>query len=104
MPKAAKATKTKVRGEGKKKKDPNAPKRGLSAYMFYANDNRDRVRAENAGITFGQVGKILGEEWKSLTDAQKAKYQKQAEDDKQRYEREKAKYNAGDEDEEEGSD
>jgi hypothetical protein len=34
--------------------DPNAPKRGLSAYMFFANDNRDKVREENPGISFGQ--------------------------------------------------
>lgn len=33
--------------------DPNAPKRGLSAYMFFANDNRDSVREENPGIKFG---------------------------------------------------
>jgi len=104
MPKAAAKAKGKVRGEGKKKKDPNAPKRGLSAYMFYANDNRDRVRAENPNISFGQVGKHLGEEWKSLTDADKVKYQKKAEDDKARYEREKAKYNAGEDEDEEGSD
>lgn len=68
--------KTKGKGEGKKKKgkliatrlarrrltptltltrslDPNAPKRGLSAYMFFANDQRDNVREENPGIAFG---------------------------------------------------
>jgi hypothetical protein len=33
--------------------DPNAPKRGLSAYMFFANDQRDNVREENPGISFG---------------------------------------------------
>lgn len=33
--------------------DPNAPKRGLSAYMFFANENRDIVREENPGIGFG---------------------------------------------------
>ena len=33
--------------------DPNAPKRGLSAYMFFANEQRDNVREENPGITFG---------------------------------------------------
>jgi hypothetical protein len=33
--------------------DPNAPKRGLSAYMFFANDNREKVRDENPGIKFG---------------------------------------------------
>lgn len=33
--------------------DPNAPKRGLSAYMFFANEQRDNVREENPGISFG---------------------------------------------------
>jgi len=33
--------------------DPNQPKRGLSAYMFFANDQRDKVREENPGIKFG---------------------------------------------------
>ena len=34
--------------------DPNAPKRGLSAYMFFANAKRDDVRKENPGISFGE--------------------------------------------------
>ena len=34
--------------------DPNAPKRGLSAYMCFANDQRDKVRADNPGIKFGK--------------------------------------------------
>ena len=29
------------------------PKRGLSAYMFFANEQRDKVRDENPGIKFG---------------------------------------------------
>lgn len=45
---------TKGRDGGKKKKDPNAPKRGLSAYMFFANEKRDGVREENPGIQFGK--------------------------------------------------
>lgn len=34
--------------------DPNAPKRGLSAYMFFANEQRENVREENPGIKFGK--------------------------------------------------
>lgn len=34
--------------------DPNAPKRGLSAYMFFAQEQRDNVREENPGISFGK--------------------------------------------------
>ena len=30
------------------------PKRGLSAYMFFANEQRDKVRDDNPGIKFGE--------------------------------------------------
>ncbi|KAL8874233.1 MAG: hypothetical protein Q9198_006915, partial [Flavoplaca austrocitrina] len=82
---------------------PNAPKRGLSAYMFFANDNRENVREENAGISFGQVGKVLGERWKALNQKQREPYEAKAKADKERYEKEKAAYNdqPADEDEDE---
>jgi hypothetical protein len=73
--------------------DPNAPKRGLSAYMFFANEQRENVREENPGVTFGQVGKILGERWKALSDKQRAPYEAKAAADKKRYEDEKQAYN-----------
>ncbi|KAI5788403.1 Non-histone chromosomal protein 6 [Geopyxis carbonaria] len=79
----------------KKKKDPNAPKRGLSAYMFFANEQRDNVRNENPGIAFGQVGKVLGERWKALSDKQRQPYEAKAAADKKRYEDEKAAYQVG---------
>ncbi|MCJ1236568.1 Non-histone chromosomal protein 6 [Varicellaria rhodocarpa] len=94
-------TKTKAVTEGKKKKDPNAPKRGLSAYMFFANEQRDNVREDNPGISFGQVGKVLGERWKALNTKQREPYEAKAKADKERYENEKASYNAGGDDEEE---
>ncbi|KAJ3950960.1 Non-histone chromosomal protein 6 [Colletotrichum tropicale] len=72
---------------------PNAPKRGLSAYMFFANEQRENVREENPGISFGQVGKILGERWKALNDKQRAPYEAKAAADKKRYEDEKQAYN-----------
>ncbi|KKY26747.1 putative nucleosome binding protein [Phaeomoniella chlamydospora] len=97
MPKAEKGRKTK-RVE-KKKKDPNAPKRGLSAYMFFANEQRENVRDENPGVTFGQVGKILGDRWKALSEKQREPYERKAAEDKKRYEAEKAKYQAGEDDE-----
>ncbi|KAK3899080.1 Non-histone chromosomal protein 6 [Staphylotrichum tortipilum] len=81
------------------KKDPNAPKRGLSAYMFFANEQRDNVRDENPGVSFGQVGKLLGLRWKALSEKQRAPYEAKAAADKKRYEDEKQAYNAqGDED------
>ncbi|KAH8732364.1 non-histone chromosomal protein 6 [Phaeosphaeriaceae sp. PMI808] len=86
---------------GKKKKDPNAPKRGLSAYMFFANEQREKVREDNPGIKFGEVGKLLGEKWKALSEKQRTPYEAKAATDKKRYEVEKAAYQAGEEEEEE---
>ncbi|EGO52857.1 hypothetical protein GE21DRAFT_1005 [Neurospora crassa] len=103
MPKAAAKSKTTGKVEKRRaKKDPNAPKRGLSAYMFFANEQRENVREENPGVSFGQVGKILGERWKALSDKQRAPYEAKAAADKKRYEDEKQAYNA-EADEEESS-
>lgn len=96
----AKATKADT---GKKKKDPNAPKRGLSAYMFFANEQREKVREENPGIKFGEVGKMLGERWKALSEKQRAPYEAKAAADKKRYEDEKVRYAEGADDDEEAS-
>lgn len=41
----------------------------------------------------GQVGKLLGERWKALSDVQRRPYEEKAEADKKRYEEEKANYN-----------
>jgi len=82
-----------------KKDDPKkkrGPKRGLSAYMFFANEQRENVRAENPNITFGQVGKVLGERWKALNDKQRGPYEAKAATDKKRYEDEKAAFQAED--------
>ncbi|GMM57459.1 high-mobility group nucleosome-binding protein [Maudiozyma humilis] len=78
----------------RKKKDPNAPKRALSAYMFFANENRDIVRSENPDVTFGQIGRLLGERWKALTAEDKEPYEAKAAADKKRYESEKELYMA----------
>ncbi|KAK0733334.1 high mobility group box domain-containing protein [Lasiosphaeria miniovina] len=99
MPKAAGRKGGKVE-KRRTKKDPNAPKRGLSAYMFFANEQRDNVREENPGVSFGQVGKILGERWKALSDKQRTPYEAKAAADKKRYEDEKQAYNNDPEEEE----
>lgn len=58
-------------GGGKAKKDPKAPKRALSAYMFFSQDWRERVKAENPDAGFGEIGKLLGARWKELSDEEK---------------------------------
>jgi hypothetical protein len=52
---AAAAGDGKAAKKPRKKKDPNAPKKAMSAFMYFSNDSRERVKAANPGIAFGQV-------------------------------------------------
>ena len=44
-----------TRKRTKNGKDPNKPKRNMSAFFLYSNANRNRVKEENPGIKFGRV-------------------------------------------------
>ena len=55
---------------------------------------RPQVVNENPGIAFGAVGKLLGEEWRAMTDAGKKQYQDMADADKEVYNTAKAEYDA----------
>ncbi|KAI9097363.1 high mobility group box domain-containing protein [Phlyctochytrium arcticum] len=95
MPKEATAKQTKkAAGKTRAKKDPNAPKKPMSAFFFYSKENRERIKQENPDITFGLIGRQLGEEWRGLDATQKSTYEKKAEADKSRYERDLAAYKA----------
>jgi len=78
------------------KKDPLAPKRGLSAYMFFSQEHRKQVQEDNPQAGFGMMGKILGEKWKNMSEAERMPYDKKAQADKERYERQKVSYKSGD--------
>jgi len=79
-------------------KDPNAPKLAKSAYLFFCDDNRDKVKKQlgkDAKAT--DVTKELGAQWNKLKVDKKQRkklteYQKKADTDKSRYEEEKEKY------------
>ncbi|CEO95459.1 HMG box domain-containing protein [Plasmodiophora brassicae] len=80
-------TKKAAKGAGKKEKP--AVKRGLSAYMFFVQANRVKIKEDNPDATFGELGKILGQKWKELDEKEKAPYEKLAAADKARYEKDK---------------
>lgn len=81
--------------KSKKEKDPNKPKRALSAYMFFSQDWRERIKAENPEAGFGEVGKLLGAKWKELDEEEKKPYVELANKDKTRAEGEKNAYDKG---------
>ncbi|THH08839.1 hypothetical protein EW145_g2444 [Phellinidium pouzarii] len=90
--KTRKAPTERAAPRAKSKKDPNAPKRALSAYMFFSQDWRERIKVENPDAGFGEVGKLLGAKWKELDEAEKKPYKDLAAHDRTRAEQEKAEY------------
>lgn len=76
--------------DGRKKKrakDPNAPKRPLSAFFWFCNDERPKAKAGMKDATVGEVAKELGRRWNECTEDQKSKYEALAAKDKARYEK-----------------
>lgn len=87
---------SKPKAEGRKAKevkDPNKPKRSMSAFFIWMQANRERIKKEKPGLSVSEIAKAAGVEWNSLPD--KSEWEKKAVDAKKRYERELAAYTAG---------
>ncbi|XP_073224112.1 FACT complex subunit SSRP1 isoform X2 [Cicer arietinum] len=81
-----------VKKKQKKKKDPNAPKRALSGFMFFSQMERENLKKTNPGISFTDVGRVLGEKWKKMSAEEKEPYEAKAQADKKRYKDELSGY------------
>ncbi|KAL1506021.1 hypothetical protein ABEB36_005458 [Hypothenemus hampei] len=83
----------KQRGKKRKQiKDPNAPKRSLSAFFWFSNDERGKVKALNPEYGVGDIAKELGRRWAEADPETRAKYDVLADKDKARYEKEMTAY------------
>ena len=52
-------------------KDVNAPRMPLTGYVRFLNERREKVRAENPGMAFSELTKLLGSEWSRLPQHEK---------------------------------
>ncbi|KAG5876266.1 hypothetical protein JTB14_013003 [Gonioctena quinquepunctata] len=83
----------KQRGKKRKQtKDPNAPKRSLSAFFLFSNDERGKVKAQNPEYGVGDIAKELGRRWADAAPEDKGRYEALADNDKARYEKEMTAY------------
>lgn len=75
------------------RKDPRAPKRSKSAYIFFAIDRREMVKGElGPGARVGDIAKKTSQFWKALDDEERKKWEEVAKSDRERYQEEKAAY------------
>lgn len=58
----------------KRRRDPDAPKRPMSAYLAFANALRAEVKAQNPECSNGEISKILSKKWKEASDDQKKRH------------------------------
>jgi hypothetical protein len=74
-----------------KKKEKNGIKKNKSAYMFFSDEERQNIKKEGSTLNNKQIVTELGSRWtvfKQKNPAGVEKYNKMAEDDKARYEKE----------------
>ena len=57
---------------GKKAKDPDAPKRAASSYIFFQNDLRQELRKQHPDITSTEIMTRVSKQWAEMTPDQKA--------------------------------
>lgn len=57
-----------MKSKRRAKKDPNAPKKALSAYMFWLNATREQIKKDYPGISITELSKKAGVLWKALDD------------------------------------
>ena len=76
----------------KKRKDPNAPKRASNAYMIFCKERRAQLKLDRPDLPFGQLGKRLGEMWRSMSAEEKRVYEDRATGDRDRYKGEMNSY------------
>ncbi|EGW01569.1 hypothetical protein I79_003161, partial [Cricetulus griseus] len=82
------------KGETKKKfKDPNAPKRPPSAFLF-CSEYRPKIKGEHPGLSIGDVAKKLGELWHTAAADDKQPCEKKAAKLKEKHEKDIAAYRA----------
>lgn len=68
--------------------DPNKPKGPKGAYMCFVQVARPEINKEFPTMKFAEIAKTLGERWKGMAAELRGGYEKLAEQDKDRYQRE----------------
>jgi len=87
MPKSRKTS------EEKKLKDPNAPKRPKSSYLFFCEEKRSKVKEANPDMKATEVTKELGRMWREeVSEKEKKKYEKKAETAREEYKEAMSEY------------
>ena len=76
----------------RKKKNKDAPKKPLSAYLFFSMEERPKITEKDPNLKFVDITKMVAEKWKSLNEKDKAPYVTKANNDKERFKKDMEEY------------
>lgn len=76
----------------KKEKDANAPKKSLTAFLYFVQKSQKDFKAANPNLVHKEVIAKMGEAWHTMSEKDKKQFNDLAATDKARYEKEKAEY------------
>jgi hypothetical protein len=79
----------------KKEKDPAAPKKNKSSYLFFVTEKRAQVVSDFPELKGKDIVSKLAELWRELSDDEKKPFVDLAAKDKIRYEEDKKNYTSG---------
>jgi hypothetical protein len=81
----------------KRKKDPNAPKKWKTSYIFFCAEQREILRKQETKYKTTEITSKLAEMWKQLSDNERVKYEELSTQDKERYIKELSAYSPSEE-------
>eukprot|EP00545_Synedropsis_sp_CCMP1620_P005229 CAMPEP_0119004376 /NCGR_PEP_ID=MMETSP1176-20130426/1105_1 /TAXON_ID=265551 /ORGANISM="Synedropsis recta cf, Strain CCMP1620" /LENGTH=450 /DNA_ID=CAMNT_0006956071 /DNA_START=149 /DNA_END=1501 /DNA_ORIENTATION=+ len=64
----------KVPAKKKSQKDPNAPKRPMSAFLAYSHARRAEVKKKNANMNNAEISRVLASMWKGAPEEEKKEH------------------------------
>lgn len=77
-----------VKPRGKQVKEAGQPKGPSASFMFYSSASRERIVANNPGLSVTDISRVIGTEWKGLSAEEKAPFEEMSRADRLRYARE----------------
>jgi len=67
------------------KKDPSAPKRPMSAFLYFSQDRRRMLKDQNPGMRNTDISRILGDLWRKASDEERGPHIEREARERERY-------------------
>eukprot|EP00543_Licmophora_paradoxa_P003446 CAMPEP_0202448528 /NCGR_PEP_ID=MMETSP1360-20130828/7347_1 /ASSEMBLY_ACC=CAM_ASM_000848 /TAXON_ID=515479 /ORGANISM="Licmophora paradoxa, Strain CCMP2313" /LENGTH=338 /DNA_ID=CAMNT_0049066155 /DNA_START=576 /DNA_END=1592 /DNA_ORIENTATION=+ len=74
------------------RKDPSAPKRPMSAFLYFSQERRKQIKNENPSMKNTEISRILGDIWRNASEEEKRPHVEREKSEREKYKIEIAKW------------